>query len=60
VVAPPHDVYTPYFDALIDELITLQRATVAAGILTRVARSPEQLAREVNDYLAALDEAQGQ
>jgi len=56
-VAPLPDVYTPYLDALIDELITLQRATLAAGILTRVARTPVQLAREVNDYLAALDEA---
>ena len=54
--APPPDVYTPYLDALIDELALLRKIIIAAAILTRVNRSPIQLNNEAREYLAALEE----
>ena len=54
--APLPDVYTPYLDALIDELALLRKIIIAAAILTRVNRSPIQLNNEAREYLAALEE----
>jgi len=56
VGAPLPDVYTPYLDALIDELALLRKIIIAAAILTRVNRSPIQLNNEAREYLAALEE----